>query len=98
MIEPNIALAIAAMAGALFYHVAGVIDARAADPNYTYKGTFLVQTVVAIAATALIYQVADVDMTFFTLIIAFITGLGGNAGASSLIRRKPAPEPTNTEQ
>ena len=88
MIEPNVALAISAMIGAAFYHVAGLIDARNADPNLKYKSTYLIQTLTSIAAVALLYQYATIELTFFTIIIAFMSGLGGNAGTSALIRRK----------
>ena len=92
-IEPNIALSIAAMAGASFYHVAGLIDAKNADPSISYKYTYLIQTAIAILLIAGLYQYAEIELTFFTVILAFIGGLGGNAGASLLIRRKPAIPP-----
>ena len=80
------------MLGALFYLVAGFIDARNADPNMKYKSSYLIQTLVAVAAVGLLYQYAIIELTFFTLIIAFMAGLGGNAGTSTLIRRKTQPQ------
>ncbi len=35
-----------------------------------------------------LYQFAEIDLNVFTVITAIITGLGGNAGTSMLIRRK----------
>ncbi len=91
-IEPNVALSLAAMAGATFYHVAGLIDAKNADPNISYKYTYFIQTAITILMIAGLYQYAEIELTFFTVILAFISGLGGNAGASTLIRRKAKSE------
>ena len=87
-IEPNVALAIAAMAGAAFYHVAGLIDAKIADPDIKYKYTYLIQTAMTVLTVAVLYQYTNIELTFFTLVIAFMSGLGGNAGTSTVIRRK----------
>ncbi len=92
-IEPNVALAIAAMAGSLSFHVAGLIDAKNADPTMKYQYTYLIQTVVTIFTVAMLYQYTTTELSFFSLLAAFMAGVGGNAGASLLIRRKPAIPP-----
>ncbi len=92
-IEPNVALAIAAVVGATLYHVGGLIDAKNSDPSISYKYTYLVQTVVTIFTVAMLYQYATTELSFFSLLAAFMAGVGGNAGASLLIRRKPAIPP-----
>ncbi len=92
-IEPNVALAIAAMAGSLSFHAAGLIDAKNADPTMKYQYTYLIQTVVTILMVAMLYQYATTELSFFSLLAAFMAGVGGNAGASLLIRRKQAIPP-----
>ena len=92
-IEPNVALAIAAMAGSLSFHVAGLIDAKNADPNMEYKYTYFVQTIVTVFMVAMLYQYTTTELSFFSMLAAFMAGIGGNAGTSLLIRRKPTKPP-----
>jgi hypothetical protein len=87
-IDPNIYLALAAMLGGLFYHVAGYMDAKSNDPDLKYQYSYFVQTGITILLIAGLYQAAEYELSFFTVITSFITGLGGNASASMLIKRK----------
>jgi hypothetical protein len=87
-IEPNVALAIAAAFGSLSFHVAGIIDAKNADRNMEYKYTYFVQTLVTVFMVAMLYQYTIIELSFFSILAAFMAGVGGNAGTSSLIRRK----------
>ena len=87
-IDPNIILALAAMLGGLFYHIAGYMDARRNDPDLKYHYSYFIQTGITILLIAGLYQFAEIDLNVFTVIAAIITGLGGNAGTSMLIRRK----------
>ncbi len=87
-IDLNIILALAAMFGGLFYHIAGYMDAKSNDSHLVYKYSYFIQTGITILLIAGLYQFAEIDLNVFTVITAIITGLGGNAGTSMLIRRK----------
>lgn len=87
-IDPNIILALAAMLGGLLYHIVGYMDAKSNDPNLKYQYSYFIQTGITILLIAGLYQFAEIDLNMFTAITAFITGLGGNAGTSMLIKRK----------
>jgi hypothetical protein len=88
MIDQNIILALAAMIGGLFYHIAGYMDAKSNDPHLVYKYSYFIQTGITILLIAGLYQFAVIELDMFSVITAFITGLGGNAGTSMLIKRK----------
>lgn len=88
MIDPNIIFAMAAMVGALIYHIVGYLEAKNENPDIKYKPSYFLQTLIAIFLIAGLYQFVEIELNFFTLITALITGLGGNASTSLLIRRK----------
>ena len=88
MIDPNIYLALAAMLGGLFYHYATFMDAKSVNPNLKHKYSYFIQTGVTICLIAGLYQAAEYELSFFTVITAFITGLGGNFTGSLITKRK----------
>ena len=85
-IEPNIYLAIAAAIGSLFYHITGYLDAKRDNPSEKYSYNYLLQTAIAIIGVAYAYTISDIELSIPTILLAFMTGMGGDVGVSKIAK------------